>query len=284
MQSFEGKTSETVRLTLSSLVIYPVKSCHGIRVSEARVGPRGLEHDREWMWVDESGCFVTQRELPWLARVETSMTEGHLVLRYPGRPELRVPLAADRRRSVSVRIWRDACQAWDEGDAAADWIADLSGRPLRLVRFSTEHHRPCDAQWVGTDPAEAAFADAYPVLVISEESLAELNRRIVGDGPLPMDRFRPNVVVRGGTPYIEDAAKILRADEVVLRLVKPCVRCRITTTDQTTAAVGVEPLRTLATYRKHAELRGVVFGQNAIPLRGVGQWLRVGMEVLASLS
>ena len=315
MQPIDDGWTGTVTLTLSALRIYPVKSCRGIPVSEARLGSRGLEGDREWMVVDGNGRFITQRELPRLALIETALTSDTLVLRYPGVSDLRIPREGQGRREREVTVWRDTCRAWDMGDEAAAWFTELYGRPLHLVRFRDDQHRPCDPVWVGAVASEAAFADAFPLLVVSEESLSDLNRRIhetstsvaAGVPPaveggvsppgipssasvnrsspnrdLPMDRFRPNVVVCGGLPYVEDAARVMRMGGVELHLVKPCVRCRITTTDQGTAAVGVEPLRTLATYRRHEELGGVVFGQNAIIAAGQGKVLRVGMRVEAS--
>jgi uncharacterized protein YcbX len=315
MQPFEDGWDGTVTLTLSALTIYPVKSCRGIPVNEAQLGPRGLEWDREWMVVDGNGRFVTQRELPRLAWIETSLTSDALVLRHPGTSDLKVPLGEQGGREREVTVWRDTCRAWDMGDEATAWFAQLYGRPLHLVRFCADQHRPCDPAWVGAVPSEAAFADAFPVLVVSEESLADLNQRIQGastsvaagvppavergvsppgipgsrpvstsipNRDLPMERFRPNLVVRGGPPYVEDAARVMRVGGVELHLVKPCVRCRITTTDQATAAVGVEPLRTLATYRRDEALGGVVFGQNAIIASGQGEVLRVGMPVEAS--
>jgi len=282
MQPFDDGMAGKIALTLSALTVYPVKSCRGIAVTEARLGRRGLEYDREWMVVDESGRFITQREVPGLARVETALTSKALVLRHPGEAELKVPLEEFTGGERHVTVWRDTCHAQDVGDPAAAWLSGILGRPVRMVRFHPDHRRPCDPRWVGSVPSEAAFADDFPLLVLSEESLSDLNQRISGGSPLPMNRFRPNVVVRGGAPYVEDAAPVMRAGRVELRMVKPCVRCRITTTDQTTASVGVEPLRTLATYRRHAELGGVVFGQNAIIAAGVGEVLRVGMPVEAS--
>ncbi len=315
MQPFEDGWTGTVRLALSALTIYPVKSCRGISVNEARLGPRGLEWDREWMVVDGNGRFITQRELPPLALIETALTSDALVLRYPGVSDLRIPLDFRGGREREVTVWRDTCRAWDMGDEATGWFTDLYGRRLHLVRFRDDQHRPCDPAWVGSVPSEAAFADAFPLLVVSEESLADLNQRIQGastsvaagvppaveggvsppgntsstsvstsipNRDLPMDRFRPNVVVRGGPAYVEDAVRVMRMGGVELHLVKPCVRCRITATDQGTAAVGVEPLRTLANYRRHEALGGVVFGQNAIIAAGQGEVLRVGMPVEAS--
>jgi uncharacterized protein YcbX len=267
-----------VRLvTLTHLFIYPVKSCRGLALDQAVLTARGLEHDREWMIVDADGNFLTQRQHPRLALIETELTGQTLRLRVPGQAPLEVPLALRPGPRRRVRVWRHECEALDEGGAAAEWLQAFLGQPVRLVRFDPGHRRLSNPEWTGGLEAENRFSDGYPLLVLSEESLEELNRRIGAVSPLPLDRFRPNLVLRGAGPHAEDVARALKTPDVELRPVKPCVRCRITATDQRTAAVGREPLRTLATYRHDERLGGVTFGVNAIVLAGAGKTLRRGM-------
>lgn len=264
---------------ITGLNIYPVKSCRGIALREALLTARGLEHDREWMVVDYAGRFVTQRQLPRLALIETELAPDALRLSAPRQKPLRVPLALREMARLRVEVWRHGCEAFDEGVEAAEWFSEFLGGKYRLVRFDPAHRRLSDLTETGGTEAENQFSDGYPLLVLSEESLAELNRRLGGAGPLPMNRFRPNLVIAGGGVHIEDRAARLTGEGIELALVKPCERCRITTTDQLTAEVGKEPLRTLATYRYDERLDGVAFGMNAIVIHGVGGPLAVGMKL-----
>ena len=267
--------------TITGLHIYPVKSCRGISLATAEMTGRGLAHDREWMVVDAEGQFLTQRALPRMALIETALTSDTLRLTAPGQSDaLELSLAGRDRPRCRVRVWRDDCAALDEGAAAAGWLSAFLGKAVRLVRFDPAHRRLSDPQWTHGMDAENHFSDGYPLLVIGEESLEDLNRRL--DVALPMDRFRPNIVIRGLGPHGEDVANVLRGDGFEIRLVKPCERCSITTTDQTTAAVGKEPLRTLATYRRDAVLNGVTFGMNGIVTAHAGTLLALGMRLTAS--
>jgi MOSC domain-containing protein len=251
-------------ITIAALFVYPVKSCRGIAVLQARLTPRGLQYDREWMVVSPDGRFLTQREAPRLALVATALRDHHLELSAPGLPPLAVPLQrAGRAASIEVTVWRDRVQAFDEGHEAASWLGQHLHRDVRLVRFDDARRRPTDPAWSQGLDGSSAFADGYPVLVLSRASLDDLNSRL--PSPLPVDRFRPNVYLDGCAPYAEDAIRGLESEQMRLRIVKPCTRCVITTTDQATAVPqGEEPLRTLQTYRWDGVLRGVTFGQNAI--------------------
>lgn len=268
-------------LTLTSLTIYPVKSCRGISLTEVELTYRGLAWDREWMVVDENGRFLTQREEPRMALITTELTPDALVLRTKGLPPLYVPLEHRPRPRRTVQVWRDTLDAVDEGTEAAAWISRALGRNLFLVRFPEEFRRLSNREWTGDVEAENRFSDAYPILVISEESLADLNRRIGGE-PLPMARFRTNLVIAGGPAFIEDRVSSLYAPGIELRLVKPCTRCSITATDPLTGEVGIEPLKTLAGYRRSERPSGVIFGQNALLICGVGLKLLVGAQLTAS--
>ena len=281
-------------IQLASIVVYPVKSCRGIALEASAFGPDGLAHDREFLVVDAEGRFLTQRTVHRLALVETALTGEALMLRAPDLEELSVPLqplphgtAAER----PVTIWRDTVQAEDAGDAAADWFTRVLGQPCRLVRRGTAYHRFLPAGRIPA-PARAAltevpvsFADAFPMLVLSEESLADLNGRL--DDPLPMNRFRPNLILRGcAAPFAEDTWAAFRVGGgAVLHAGGPCVRCIMPTIDQETATPqGKEPLCTLALYRRErtGDSTGVIFGQNVMP-EGSGH-LRVGdaVEIIAA--
>lgn len=261
-------------IKLGALFVYPVKSCAGIALPRAQVTPRGLRYDREWMVVTPQGRFLSQREAPRLALVRTALDAVALHLTAPGMPRLSIALEREvRTDAAEVTVWGDTLLAIDEGDAAASWFGDHLGRNVRLVRYDESRRRPTDPAWSQGLDGASAFADGYPVLVVSRESLDDLNARL--PAPIPIDRFRPNVVIGGGAPYAEDAVTALSGQSVKLRLVKPCTRCAITTIDQATGvATGDDPVRTLRGYRWDAALRGVTFGQNAI-VEQAG-WLETG--------
>ena len=266
-------------LSLSALHLYPVKSCRGISLAEATVTDAGLEHDREWMVVTPEGRFVTQRECPRLATVRVALDAGAMTLAAEGGGSVAVPLGF-RGNSVDVTVWRDRCRAQDQGEEVARWLGEWLGRSLRLVRFEPSQRRLSDPAWTGGLEGENRFSDGFALLAISRASLADLNSRLAV--PLPMNRFRPNLELDGLPPYGEDGLEDLVAGELRLRRVKPCTRCAITTTDQSSGRVdGDEPLRTLKTYRWDPQLRGVTFGQNLIVVAGAGTRLHAGMELQA---
>ncbi|HWG75185.1 MAG TPA: MOSC N-terminal beta barrel domain-containing protein [Steroidobacteraceae bacterium] len=263
--------------TIASLHCYPVKSARGVELSEAQLTSAGIAHDRRWMVVTPEGRFLTQRELPRLALVRPVLTDRELTLCAADFPPLRLSLEQPQRR-MPVQIWKDECPGLDEGDAAAQWLQQVLRRDCRLVRFDPQHRRLSSRHWTGSLEAENRFSDGFPLLVIGSASLADLNARL--DRPLPMNRFRPSIVLDGLGPYEEDRIDELYCDELRLRIVKPCARCIITTTDQDTAQVeGEEPLRTLKRYRFDHELRGVLFGQNAVIVAGVHALLRCGQSL-----
>jgi uncharacterized protein len=262
--------------SIASLHVYPVKSCRGLTLESARIGERGFAFDREWMIVDGDDRFVTQREIPRLALVAPSLTADTLELEFPGSNRLYVPLDI-KGAARQVIVWRDSVAAVDQGDEAASWLSAVLQTPLRLVRFDVGFRRACNVTYVGDSGAHTAFADAYPLLLLSEASLADLNSRL--SQPLPMNRFRPNLVLSGIEAYDEDHIDEIRVGALSLKLVKRCTRCQITTTDQSTAVVGVEPLSTLAGYRMDHQLNGVAFGMNAIVTAGFGNALHRGDTV-----
>jgi uncharacterized protein YcbX len=258
---------------ISALCFYPVKGCKGITVEQAILADTGLQNDRHWMVVDAAGRFVSQREQPRLALISPVLEGDRLRLTAPSLPPLELsPSGAGERLPVSV--WRDTCAGLDQGAAAAEWLSEFLGQATRLVRFDGTVRRRSDPRYAGEYDASTEFADGFALLLISEASLADLNSRL--PAPVPMNRFRPNIVISGVDAYAEDRILMLANREVELRMVKPCTRCVVTTTDQATAKVGSEPLRTLLTYRRHPGLGGAMFGQNAIVTRGAGSTLRVG--------
>jgi uncharacterized protein YcbX len=267
-------------IRITALNIYPVKGCRGIALDSARVAATGFEHDREWLITRPDGRFMTQREQPRLALIETALTGEALRLRVPDGAELHVPCDA-QGKEVEVTCWKDNCAAFDAGEEAADFLTRFLGAPLRLVRFDARRKRPSNPQWTPGIEALNQFSDGFAWLLISEASLQDLNSRL--SRKLPMNRFRPNIVVSGLPPFGEDQLHELAGDGVRLRRAKPCARCIVTTTDQATGTRdGDEPLRTLARFRFDRELKGVIFGQNLILVDGVGAQLRVGQELEAS--
>ncbi len=261
--------------SIASLHIYPVKSCRGIDVASARMTPTGLEWDRRWMLVDGKGKFVTQRTHPLLATISTAIIDGRLELSAAGHPTLVVDPGSDGA-ARSVRVWSDDCSGIDVGDEAAAWLSLVLGNGFRLLRMNDEVPRLADPRYAGDRKQPVSFTDGYPVLLTSVESLDELNGRL--PSPVPMNRFRPNVVIRGVEAYAEDAMAGFRSGTVLLRGVKHCTRCINTTTDQFDGRrdAGSEPLTTLRTYRYDKVLRGVAFGQNCVVAEGVGEMLIVG--------
>ena len=258
---------------LTALTVYPIKSARGIAVSEWTVDDFGLQYDRRWMVVDRWGEFLTQRSHPRLALVSPSIEDGLLRIEAPGMRSLELPLEPSASGSTGVRVWRDTCRAAWLGERPAGWFSEFLGTSCGLVYMAGETVRPADPAYapVGT---RVSFADAFPFLLISEESLADLNRRL--PDPLPMNRFRPNLVVAGTASYQEDRWNRIEINGLGLRIVKPCARCVVTTTNQSTTERGKEPLRTLATYR---EVNGkVMFGQNVVHER-IGR-LRAGDAVV----
>jgi MOSC domain-containing protein len=269
-------------IRIAQLWCYPLKSGAGVALEQALLTAAGLEGDRSWMVTTPAGRFLTQREVPRLALIRPALSADALLLhaRSPGEPastpphlpDLRVPLRAEGRR-IEVVVWKDTCVGIDAGDEAAAWLAQLLQRDCRLVRFDPARRRLSSPQWTGAIEAENRFTDGFPVLVISEASLEDLNSRL--ERPLPMNRFRPNIVLAGTNPYDEDRIDELIDGPLCLKIVKPCTRCKITTTNQDTAEIeGDEPLRTLKSYRYDPTLKGVLFGQNAILVAGAGSLLR----------
>lgn len=259
-------------IKVTGLFRYPIKSCAGISLDSAVLDHRGIEYDRRWMVVDATGTFRTQRELPRMALIHPIIAHDGLTLTAEGMPDMAVRLTASGSR-LTVGVWNDEVEAIDQGEGVAEWLTRFLAEPLRLVRFDEAQDRRVEPAYAVRPGDQVGFADAYPLLIANEASLAELNTRLAES--LPMKRFRPNIVVSGAEPYAEDRWGRLRVGEVVIAVVKPCARCAVTTVNPVTAEKGREPLSTLASYRR--AVGGVMFCENAIHLsNGV---LRVGDEV-----
>ena len=243
---------------LADIFVYPLKSARGIRLSEAEIGDLGPKLDRRWMLVGEDGKVISQREQPRMALLEVAVEEDELRVGTGERVPLRIPLEPPTGEKISVDMLGSRIVVRDGGSVAAEWFSAFLGVRCRLAGVSPETVRPVDP---GYGPGgHTTLTDGYPFLLLSEESLEELNQRLAE--PLRMNRFRPNLVVRGGGPYAEDRWRRFRAGGVTFNVVKPCPRCVVTTVDQERGAKGGEPLRTLATYRR---FRGrVYFGQNVV--------------------
>jgi uncharacterized protein len=275
---------------VAALYLHPIKSCGGLALAEAVLGPTGLDLDRDWMVVDPHGEMFTQRELPRMALIQPAFKGGELVLRAPGMLALHLKLDTVEA-ATRVRVWDDVVKAYDMGALAAQWFTDFLGTAARLVRFDPEQQRLSDPAWAGEVQAENAFADGFPLLLAGSASLADLNARLAARGAaaVTMARFRPNLVLEGLQPWDEDHVDeiTLAADEgpVRLRLVKPCTRCSIPNVDPASAETSSEPGATLATFRADARVKGgITFGMNAVVLDGYGRTLRVGQSGLARLA
>lgn len=265
---------------VSGLYVYPIKSCGGFSLQQSAIGMAGLQNDRRWMVVTPNGMFLTQRGLPAMACIGTSIQDGFLTVTAPGMPRLDVPIDVvedDDSVRCQVTVWRDDVDAVDEGDLAAQWFSAALQTPCRLVKVHPQAHRVAGVDFVtdwllahpeseGFAPKHVyAFADGYPVLLATDASLEEVNRRLGlrGLAPVGMDRFRPNVVLSGVDAFEEDYMTMVQVGNVRLGLVKPCVRCEIPNTDQTTGIRYAEPMSTLTEFRSQPE-GGVTFGENAI--------------------
>lgn len=258
--SIDRKKEPNLAIFVSALYFYPIKSCGGIALEVAEVSQRGIRGDRAFMVVDLAGRFISQREQPRLALIQPIVKEGGaLTVTAPQMLEMPI-LADDTGRRYNVKIWDDTCVGIDQGDTVAAWFSTFLGIACRVVYMPEDYVRQVDSQYATQEQDQIAFADGYPFLLVTEASLADLNAHM--QEPLPVNRFRPNIVLKGTQPYIEDTWRKIYIGEVLFHIVKACARCPITTTDQATAVVGKEPLRTLATYRRTQ--KGVVFGQNLI--------------------
>jgi uncharacterized protein len=275
-QCSERGSAITSSIRLSELHIYPIKSARGIAVPSARVERRGLEHDRRWMVVDEQGNFLTQRFIPRMALIRVKLTSQDLIVESEGMNKLSLPLKPSDGESVHVRVWDDSFDAMDTGPQAAAWFTELLSRPCRLVFMPDQTERLVNPKY-SAQKTIVSFADAFPFMLISQASLDELNSRLAES--VPMNRFRPNIVLDGCKAYDEDTWTAVRIGSMNFRVAKPCSRCTVPTVNQETGIRASEPILTLSTYRTVDNK--VYFGQNLThEAQGI---LTVGDEVHATL-
>jgi uncharacterized protein YcbX len=268
-----------MQVSVTGLFVYPVKSTRGIARACVSLTPTGFEWDRQWMIVNTKGVFLSQRTHRQLARIVPEVTPDALVLTAPGLPALSVPFAAGGARTA-VKVWDDACIGLDQGSEAREWLSRAVGEPVRLMRVTPDMGRVANPKFAGAMPAPIGFPDGYPVLVCNEASLEDLNERL--PERIPMERFRPNLVLRGLPAWAEDHIGTLSLGPVTLRLVKPCTRCAIPSIDQQTGERSTDPLPALRKFRFSKALRGVMFGENAVIEGGSGAAIERGAVVTAT--
>jgi len=285
--------------TVASILIYPIKSCRGISVPQAPVTPFGFRWDRQWLVVNAKGRALTQRVEPKMALIEVELppeafhedwqpTADSLVIRAPGMNALNVPLAATRPTLDDVSVWEWSGSAYDEGTEAAEWFSAYFGKPSRLVRFKEDTEvRPTNPEYV--QGYKITFTDCFPFLIASQGSLDALNELL--KEPVPINRFRPNILVDGCDPYSEDLWKTLKINKLNFQGVKLCDRCKVPTVNQENGELGTEPTETMLTFRSgevirpsHKNKQKVYFGQNlvckeSVSPKGKGRVVKVGDPV-----
>ncbi|KAH7679055.1 Molybdenum cofactor sulfurtransferase protein [Dioscorea alata] len=265
---------------VTSIFIYPIKSCRGISVPQAPISPTGFRWDRQWLVVNGKGRAYTQRVEPRLALVQVELPEdafdedwepvgsSNLVIRAPRMDILKIPLKRTCKVIDGVSVWEWAGSAFDEGDEASKWFSDFIGKPSRLVRFNTSSQtRYVDPKYA--QGYKTMFSDGYPFLLISQASLDALNE-LLGE-PVPINRFRPNILVDGCEPFSEDICKSVKLNKLSFNGVKLCSRCKVPTINQENGIGGIEPTETLMKFRSDRilHLKGkhqgkVYFGQNLV--------------------
>ncbi len=283
-----------VTAVISGLYVYPIKSCAGVALQDAILTETGLEFDRAWMVVDSEGEGLTQREQPRMALIQPLLRHSEMVLRAPGMLALHVKLD-EVEAPTRVTLWGEDIAAFDMGKIAAQWFSDFLGAPARLVRFDPDHQRISERRWTGEVTALNQFNDGFSVLVVSEASLEQLNKKLVaaGTAAVSMARFRPNIVLASAAgapallPHDEDRLDLMNVvtgqGEAQFKLVKPCARCPIPNIDPITANISLEVGDMLQSYRADKRLDdAVTFGMNAIVLAGVDQQLKLGQTVSAN--
>lgn len=262
-------------LTISGIYVYPIKSLGGISLQTAALTDRGLQHDRRWMLVDQSGRFLSQRELPQLALWQVKWAANGFVVSAKADPgdQLELPFELIQRPAMQVTVWDDTCSALVADDSVNAWFSERLAMPVKLVYMPDTTRRAVDPGYAQAGEI-TSFSDAFPLLLIGQASLDDLNSRLLM--PVPMNRFRPNLVFSGGEPYEEDRLGKFSIHQLQFACVKPCARCVVTTIDQDTALAGKDPLKTLAGYR--SEGHKVLFGQNLL-VKGTGS-IRLGDQLV----
>ena len=279
---------------LSEITLYPIKSCGGLSLREATLTTSGLMtgqiYDREWMVVDAAGAYLTQREHPRMALITPTLKADTLELRAPGILRLEIPLGMpdpDHAPTLTTQIWEDTVLAYDCDELTAAWFTKAIGVPCRLARFHTKAERAVSTKWTDGVAATTMFSDGYPFLVAGAASLDDLNDKLraAGREALPMNRFRPNLVVSGIEAFEEDYVESFEIGDAILKPVKPCARCPMPSVNQATGEFGPDPLDLMQSYRAKPELDGALcFGMNNILISGEDQRVRVGQEIIVTLA
>jgi len=251
-------------MKLSEIRVYPIKSLSGIFLDNAKIDKQGIENDRLLMLVDDSGRFITQRKYPQLALINTQINDHGVSLSAPYFPNLSINSSSFLFKKIPVTVWGDECSAFVASTVVNEWFSKYLGSPVRLVKYDINEPRKIDPDY-SNDGDIVSFADGFPLLVISQASLDDLNSRL--DNSVSMTHFRPNIVIDGCDAYSEDQWKKIRIGDVEFDLVKKCSRCILTTINPNTGVKDKnrEPLETLSQYRKSG--RDIFFGMNLIPKR-----------------
>jgi hypothetical protein len=270
-------------MKVSEIIYYPIKSCKGTTLQEARIGKYGISvgtaGDRAFMITDEDAKFLTQREHSKMALIKPTLYAHEISLEAPGLSPLTIPIVQAGGRRRMGQIWKHTVSVMDQGDLVAEWLSSFLGASVRLMGRAPDFVRKLNPQYAPRETDTTAFADGYPLLITSEASLNDLNQRLFekGEEPVPMNRFRTNIVVTDCEPFAEDNLPHIRIGAVTFNGVKPCPRCPIPTIDQDTAERGKEPIKTLNTFRRTDD-GSVMFGNNLVHANeGV---VRVGDEVI----
>ncbi|MGW8122538.1 MOSC domain-containing protein [Roseivirga echinicomitans] len=249
-------------LIITALYIYPIKSLSGIEVAKAKVESRGFQHDRRFMLVDENNQFITQRKFAKMALLQPALTASEIIVRHKKEAvsPLKISLAEPNTSPEMVTIWDDTCPAKPVSHEADEWFSTVLGMKCRLMYMHDDSIRQADQRYAINETDKVSFADGYPFLMISEESLAQLNGKL--DEPMDMRRFRPSIVFKGGKPHEEDEIRKVFCNGIEMFGVKPCARCVMTTVNPDTSEKGKEPLQTLSSYRQIGNK--ILFGENFI--------------------
>lgn len=261
-------------LAISHLFIYPIKSLGGIEKQSVEITATGFKHDRRWMLVDEQNRFLTQREHPQMALLQVGENTNGIFVFHKQHPlqSITIPFAMEYPKKISVTIWEDVCDALEADEEVNDWFSDMLQFNCKLVYMPDDTMRMVDKKYAANNEI-TSFSDAYPILIIGQASLDNLNEKLID--ALPMNRFRPSIVFTGGPAHIEDEMAAFTIEGIIFLGVKPCSRCVMTTIDQQTAAAGKEPLKTLASYRM--KNNKIYFGQNVLQQQ-LGE-IKIGDEI-----
>ena len=270
-------------MNLSEITIYPIKSLGGIALESSIVERRGLKYDRRWMLVDTDYKFLTQREFPKMATVKVGIMKNGLNVSANGK-SLEIPFETSGEETKVVKVWSSRVRAKIYDKAINEWFSEILQTDCKLVLMPETTTRKVSHFYAVHQDDAVSFADGYPILLAGEASLANLNDKL--DTPVPMNRFRPNLVFTGGEAFAEDTWQQIKIGAALFHVVKPCGRCVMTTIDQKSGEKqGTEPLKTLANYRipTRSTKKKILFGQNLIA-ENVGESVNVGdvIEVIES--